>query len=174
MKPLLLSTFAGLLVGCASTDTTTVTGPSGSTVTTVEDQPQTATAGEGSLMPGAYGTRNLPTGQFTGRERTNDQIGQRPTLPREADARDLARSEESLGVSGTGTHGQSGVVPNRPVTTETLMESAEPVLPPTSRTEQERVAAEGIGSAPGISTDAGSLTNTPATGSLTNSPARPE
>ena len=174
MKSLLLSTFAGLLVGCASTDTTTVTGPSGSTVTTVEDQPQTATAGEGSLMPGAYGTRNLPTGQFTGRERTNDQIGQRPTLPREADARDLARSEESLGVSGTGTLGQSGVVPNRPVTTETLMESAEPVLPPTSRTEQERVAAEGIGSAPGISTDAGSLTNTPATGSLTNSPARPE
>ena len=174
MKPLLLSTFAGLLVGCASTDTTTVTGPSGSTVTTVEDQPQTATAGEGSLMPGAYGTRNLPTGQFTGRERTHDQIGQRPTLPREADARDLARSEESLGVSGTGTLGQSGVVPNRPVTTETLMESAEPVLPPASRTEQERVAAEGIGSAPGISTDAGSLTNTPATGSLTNSPARPE
>jgi hypothetical protein len=143
MKRFIFSALAaGLLVGCASTDSTTVTHRSGSTVTTIEDQPQTAIAGQGSLMPGAYETRNLPTGQFTGRERTNDQIGQRPTLPREADARDLARSEESLGVSGTGTLGQSGVTPDRPVTSETLLESAQ-------------------GSAPGQSSDASAGTNDP-------------
>src|SRR5688500_12927084 len=135
MKPLILSAFAGLLFGCASTDTNTVTRPSGSTITTVEDQPQTATAGEGSLMPGAYDARNLPTGQFTGRERTNDQIGQRPTLPREADARDLARSEEGL-ATGAGTLGQSGISPNRPVSAESIIESS---APPASQAGQRAV-----------------------------------
>lgn len=169
MKAFVFSALAtGLLVGCASTDTTTVTGSSGSAVTTVDEQPQTAIVGEGSLMPGAYDTRSVPTGQFTGRERTNDQIGQRPILPREADARDLARSEESLGASGTGTLGQSGIAPNRVVTSGTLMESADPVPPPAhaavtppgSDTERERITAEGIGSAPGASSGAASLTNT--------------
>ena len=181
MKPFIISALAtGLLVGCASTDTTTVTHRSGSTVTSVDDQPQTAVAGEGSLMPGAYDTRSVPTGQFTGRERTNDQIGQRPTLPREADARDLARSEESLGVSGTGTLGQSGVVPDRAVTSETLMETAEPVpqpahaavVPPGS--ERERITAESIGSAPGVSSGAASVTNTPANTVTNSAPQSPE
>jgi hypothetical protein len=188
MKPFILSALAtGLLVGCASTDTTTVTHRSGSTVTSIDDQPQTAVAGEGSLMPGAYDTRSVPTGQFTGRERTNDQIGQRPTLPREADAGDLARSEDSLGVSGSGTLGQSGVVPNRAVTSETLMETDETVpppahvavAPPASVTERERTPAEGVGAAPGISSGAASITNAPSStgtntapvGILTNTPA---
>lgn len=121
-------------------------------------------------MPGAYGNRPMQTGQFTGRERTNDQIGQRPDLPREADPRELARSEEGLG-TGAGALGQSGVVPGRPVTTETLMETAAPpvaapahvaVAPPASRTEQERVAAEGIGAAPGSVGGSASSTNAPA------------
>jgi hypothetical protein len=86
MKSFILSALAaGLMVGCASTDSTTGNRASGTSVTSTDEQPQTAAAGEGSLMPGAYGSRPLPNGQFTGRERTNDQIGQRPTLPREAD-----------------------------------------------------------------------------------------
>jgi hypothetical protein len=170
MKPFILSALAiGLCVGCASPDTTTVTRRSGSTTASIDDQPQTAVAGEGSLMPGAYDTRSVPTGQFTGRERTNDQIGQRPTLPREADARDLARSEDSLGVSGSGTLGQSGVIPNRAVTSETLMESGEAVPPPASVTERERTTTESIGSAPSLSTGSASLTNSSST-ALTNTP----
>ncbi|MGZ8898565.1 MAG: hypothetical protein ACXW3Z_00570 [Limisphaerales bacterium] len=93
MKTFVISAVtAGFLVGCASTDhdlTSSAGGP-----TFVDDQPQTAVAGEGSLMPGAYDSRRMQTGQFTGRERTNDQIGQSPPLPREADARELERSEE--------------------------------------------------------------------------------
>ena len=86
MKRFILTALAtGLMVGCASTDSTTVNRRSGTSVTSIDEQPQAAVAGEGSLMPGAYGSRPLPNGQFTGRERTNDQIGQRPTLPREAD-----------------------------------------------------------------------------------------
>lgn len=97
MKTFFVSAIAaGLLVGCATTDSESVSSASGSHGTLVDDQPQTAIAGEGSLMPGAYSTREMPTGQFTGRERTNDQVGQRPTLPREADARELARSEEGM------------------------------------------------------------------------------
>ena len=177
MKPFIFSALAtGLLVGCTSTDSTTVTRRSGSSVTSADDQPQAAIAGEGSLMPGAYDTRSVPTGQFTGRERTNDQIGQRPTLPREADARDLARSEESLGVSGTGTLGQSGIVPDRAVTSETLMETAEPVPPPAHAavvppgSERERITGESIGSAPGVSSDTASATNAP----TNTAPASPE
>lgn len=181
MKAFIVSAVAGgLLVGCASTDTTTVTRSSDRTVTTLDEQPQTAIAGEGSLMPGAYDTRSVPTGQFTGRERTNDQIGQRPTLPREADARDLARSEESLGVSGTGTLGQSGIAPERAVTSETLMENAEPVPPPAHAavtapgSERERITAESIGSAPSISSGAASVTNTPPSTVTNRAPASPE
>jgi hypothetical protein len=181
MKPFIFSALAtGFLAGCASTDSTTVTRRSGSSVTSVDDQPQTAIVGEGSLMPGAYDTRSVPTGQFTGRERTNDQIGQRPTLPREADARDLARSEESLGVSGTGTLGQSGIVPDQPVTSETLMETAEPVPPPAHAavvppgSDRERIAAESIGSAPGVSSGAASTTNTAANTVTNSAPVSPE
>ena len=129
---------AGLIAGCTTTETGTVSQTDeGTRVYGLSDQPQSAIAGEGSLMPGAYGSRPLPNGQFTGRERTNDQVGQRPTLPQEADARELARSKEGTGM-GTGTLGQSGIIPDRPVSTETLMEtSAQPVgsgAPPSGTT----------------------------------------
>src|SRR5688572_32337050 len=124
MKTWIISSLASaMLLGCATNDTGTASRnePGGSYG--VDDQPQTAASGEGSLMPGAFGSRSLPTGQFTGRERTNDQIGQRPTLPREADARELARNNETG--KGAGTLGQSGIVPGEPVTGRTLLEEPE-------------------------------------------------
>jgi hypothetical protein len=94
MKALIILSLGGLLLaGCATNETARVSR-SDSRLDGLDDQPQTSVAGEGSLMPGAYESRTMETGQFTGRERTNDQIGQRPTLPREADARELERSEE--------------------------------------------------------------------------------
>ena len=163
MKTLIISSLAGaLLVGCATTETGTVSREDGATVYGLDEQPQTAIAGEGSLMPGAYGSRPLPTGQFTGRERTNDQVGQRPILPREADARGLARSEEGL-ATGAGTLGQSGIVPNEPVSTETLMETSAPPITQTTqtdesaaRTRQRQLPAQGIGSPPPIERGASS------------------
>ena len=172
---------AVFLMGCASTDNDLVSSSTGPTV--VDDQPQTAIAGEGSLMPGAYSTRQLPTGQFTGRERTNDQIGQRPTLPREADARELARSEEGL-ADGAGTLGQSGIVPDRKVSAETLMETtASPirvpahaaVTPPGAGSEADQIADEAVGSSAGAVTGSAASTNAPARGAVsTNSLPRPE
>src|SRR5687768_1748084 len=136
MKTWIISSLASaMLLGCATNDTGTASrnDPGGSNG--VDDQPQTAASGEGSLMPGAFGSRSLPTGQFTGRERTNDQIGQRPTLPREADARELARNEEGL-ATGAGTLGQSGISPNRPVSAESIIESS---APPASQDGQRAV-----------------------------------
>lgn len=159
-----------MIAGCASTEVTT-SNPTEhqSPVETINDQPQTSVAGGGTLMPGAYGSRRLQTGQFTGRERTNDQVGQRPTLPREADARELARSEDTGGELGTGagTLGQSGIVPDRTVSTETLMETtAVPatvpahvaVTPPGEEIGQE-VETEAIGAPPGGISGEGSVTN---------------
>src|SRR5687768_12981097 len=144
MKTWIISSLASaMLLGCATNDTGTASrnDPGGSNG--VDDQPQTAASGEGSLMPGAFGSRSLPTGQFTGRERTNDQIGQRPTLPREADARELARGEEGLG-TGAGTLGQSGVVPNQPVSTDTLLEPSATDEPAAS-SRQTQLSTQGIG-----------------------------
>ena len=180
MKTFVISAVAaGFLVGCASTDNDLASSATGPTF--VDDQPQTAVAGEGSLMPGAYDSRRMQTGQFTGRERTNDQVGQRPTLPREADARELARSEEGL-ADGAGTLGQSGIVPDRGVSAETLMETSEvpieapahvAVKPPGSVTEQ--IQAEGVGAPAGSVTGAGASTNAPAGSNPTSdSVPRPE
>ena len=182
MKTFVISAVtAGFLMGCASTDNDLVSGSTGPTV--VDDQPQTAIAGEGSLMPGAYSTRQMPTGQFTGRERTNDQIGQRPTLPREADPRELARSEEGL-ADGAGTLGQSGIMPDRKVSAETLMETSGvpieapahvAVTPPGAGTEVDQIAAEAVGSSAGAATGSATSTNTPAKGVVsTNSLPQPE
>jgi hypothetical protein len=134
---LTISLAASLLSGCASNDV--VNANSDRAPRIISDQPQTAIAGEGSLMPGAFGSRSLQTGQFTGRERTNDQVGQRPTLPTEADPRALARSGETL-ADGAGTLGQSFIRPEDPVSPDTLMEENVPpavpahaaVTPPTS------------------------------------------
>lgn len=173
MKTFVISAVAaGCLLGCASTDNDLVSS-TGRTV--VGDQPQTAVAGDGSLMSGAYDSRRMQTGQFTGHERTNDQVGQRPTLPREADARDLARSEDGL-ADGAGALGRRETVPDRGVSTETLMETSEEpieapahvaVTPPRSATEQKQVADEATGSPPGAAT--GTEASTP-----TNSISRPE
>jgi len=119
---------ASLLVGCVTTETGTVSSTrNGTRAYGLDDQPQSSVAGTGSLMPGAYDNRQMQTGQFTGRERTNDMIGQSPTLPREADARELARSEQSN--RGAGTLGQSGVVPDQDVSNEVIIESSTPALP---------------------------------------------
>ena len=151
MKALLILPLgAALLTGCATTETGSVSRTSdGTAVYGLSEQPQTAIAGDGTLMPGAYGSRHLQTGQFTGRERTNDQIGQRPVLPGEADARQLARDGE-IG-TGAGALGQSGIVPGQPVTSDTLLRTEEVppgttghavVIPPSSEIpieEQESV-----------------------------------
>jgi hypothetical protein len=155
MKALVILSLGGaLLAGCATTETGDVTRTSdGTPVYGLNDQPQTAVAGEGTLMPGAYGSRHMQSGQFTGRERTNDQIGQRPTLPREADARQLAR-DGGVG-TGAGALGQSGIVPGLPVTSETLLETEEAppatpghavVVPPGSETPIEQ--EESVGNSP--------------------------
>ena len=163
MKTWIISSLAGaLLVGCATNDTGTAGGNDGNGSYGVDDQPQTATAGQGSLMPGAYGSRTLPTGQFTGQERTITQIGQGPTLPREADARELARNEDGL-ATGTGTLGQSGISPNRPVSTESLMESSTPPVSgaeqPAASSRQGEIAAQGVGAPPLTSQGGSSSTN---------------
>ena len=152
MKTWLISSLAGaLLVGCATSDTGTTSRNDGTGTSGLDDQPQTATAGQGSLMPGAYGSRSLPTGQFTGQERTMTQIGQGPTLPREADARELARNEDGL-ATGTGTLGQSGINPDRPVSTESLMESSTPqgsgAEQPAASSRRGEIAAQGVGAPP--------------------------
>jgi hypothetical protein len=174
------ATAACLLGGCASNDVSTATHRA----EVLDDQPQTSVAGGGTLMPGAYGSRSLATGQFTGRERTNDQVGQRPTLPREADARELARSDDGLAGLGTGagTLGQSGLLPDEPVSTETLMETtAVPVgvpahvavTPPASTEGAEVLPAEAVGAAPGNVRGTNSSRNLPVTNSVPNLPAQP-
>jgi hypothetical protein len=102
-----------LLAGCAATDNDTFSSSRDATrVLPVDDQPQTAVAGEGSLMPGAYEPRQLPTGQFTGQERTPAVIGQNPVVPRETDVRQMDRSGpiDAAG-RGAGTLGQAGIAP---------------------------------------------------------------
>lgn len=175
MKAFLSSLAAALLAaGCASTDEYS-TASSPRVGETISDQPQSSVAGEGSLMTGAYDTRRMQTGQFTGRERTNDQVGQRPTLPGGADPRELARSEDSTGTTGAGTLGQSGILPDEPVSPETLMETttgnvAAPahvaVTPPGTDAAQERTEAGAIGAAPGIESERVSSTNAPAPPSI--------
>lgn len=160
---------AGVLAGCATNETGKVTQTrAGTSVYGLDDQPQTVVTGTGSLMPGAYGSRPMPTGQFTGRERTNDLIGQRPTLPREADPRELSRSgEPAIFGSGAGTLGQSGILPDRPVSTDTLMETtAQPVGTgedqfagqPEGRVD-ENVIPEQVGGAGAAETGTASSTN---------------
>jgi hypothetical protein len=161
---------ACLFAGCASTDNSTASSSAATVGEVVSDQPQTSVAGEGSLMPGAYGSRRLQTGQFTGRERTSDQVGQNPVLPREADPRELSRSDESLG-TGAGSLGQSGIVPDHHISTQTLMETTatDPgapahlaVTPPGSQTNNLPIEPiEGVGSAPAPESGTAASTNSP-------------
>jgi len=160
MKRLLISALTGLfLAGCASTENGTVqNSSSGTPLYGLDDQPQSSTSGEGSLMPGAYDPRHLSTGQFTGQERTSDVIGQNPTLPREADARQMDRSAgRSLG-TGTGSLGQAGVEPvrNTPGSIDsTLNPGGSPSASDIYRT------GEASGRAPGVETSQAAQTNNP-------------
>lgn len=155
---------ACFIAGCASTETGTVSYDSGGRkVYGLNDQPQTSVAGTGSLMPGAYNNRSMQTGQFTGQERTPNLIGQRPALPREADPRELARSPDATAGMGTGAGslGQSGVLPDREVSTDTIMETTPPA----------------VGGAPTSVSGVGSSTNAPSNPSDATTviqPARPE
>src|SRR4051794_2923974 len=91
MKIALISSAAGaLLLGCASTETGTVSHKAnGPPVYGLNNQPETSVSGQGSLMRGLYDSRQMQTGQFTGQERTLNVIGQSPTLPRQADPREM-------------------------------------------------------------------------------------
>jgi hypothetical protein len=111
MKKVFIFAVAGLtLAGCATGENGKVsTKADGTRVYGLDDQPQSGAAGTGTLMHGAYDSRQLPAGQFTGQERTQDVIGQRPTLPREADAREMDHSAAPF--IGAGTLGQSGIQP---------------------------------------------------------------
>ena len=88
MTKMILCAAAVLAAGCA-TENHRVSSENGVPHYGLDDQPQKVAAGEGPSMRGTTDPRTIPTGQFTGRERTLDQIGQYPTLPREADARAL-------------------------------------------------------------------------------------
>jgi hypothetical protein len=77
-----------LMAGCA-TENHRVENVHGVPHYGLDDQPQKSVTAEGGLMRGLQETSHIPTGQFTGRERTLDQIGQYPTPPAEADPREL-------------------------------------------------------------------------------------
>ncbi|MGN6386096.1 MAG: hypothetical protein ACTHMT_07635 [Verrucomicrobiota bacterium] len=81
---LAFSATALLLAGCAAPEPGTVYyRKDGVKVYGLDEQPQSAITGQGSLMVGANQTHTMPTGQFTGKERTKDKIGQTPITPRE-------------------------------------------------------------------------------------------
>src|SRR3954466_8428558 len=107
MKAILtLSASAVLLAGCASSENGRVSyHKDGTKVYGLDDQPQSAIAGEGTLMPGAYDSRDMPTGQFPAKETTQDFVGQNPVTPREADPREFSREPRQVG---------SGIVPPGP------------------------------------------------------------
>lgn len=77
-----------LLAGCA-TENHRVENINGAPHYGLDDQPQKSVTAEGALMRGVQETSHVPTGQFTGRERTPGQVGQYPTPPAEADPRAL-------------------------------------------------------------------------------------
>jgi hypothetical protein len=160
MKRTLICAAAGLLfAGCASTEDGTVRNTAEGTHYGLIDQPQTSVAGEGTLMPGAYDPRHLPNGQFTGQERTQSLVGQAPTLPREADARQMERTPGNTLGTGAGALGQAGIPPSNAIDT-----TLNPALSP-SASEIYRAGetgpATGVGTAPGPETGSNVQTNNP-------------
>ena len=188
-----------ILAGCASTETGSVyKARDGTTVYGLDEQPEATVTGSGALMPGAYASHNMMTGQFTGQERTQDLVGQRPETPREADSRVLQRSPAPAMGTGAGTLGQSGIVPNGNITGSALVD-----LPPDLATvaarnngEVESVpnspamassqntnnvgtpsnrtltgAAAAVGAAPGAETASSASTSNNPSGAVLKSPA---
>jgi hypothetical protein len=90
MKNAIIAVALALLATGCATENHRIENRGGVTHDGLEEQPQKAVTGEGGLMRGANETRQMPTGQFTGRERTVGQVGQYPTTPREADPRELS------------------------------------------------------------------------------------
>jgi hypothetical protein len=123
----LVTLSALLLAGCASTENGRVSYDNdGTKVYGLDDRPQSSVAGEGTLMPGAYDSHTMPTGQFTGKERTQDFVGTYPVPPREADPREMSREPRQVGTGivppiGAGSLGQSGITPGLSVSSSTLM-----------------------------------------------------
>jgi hypothetical protein len=143
-------------MGCASShDTSFLKSENGTFPYPPADRPQTGVAGEGSLMPGAYNSRDVPTGQFTGKERTEDAIGQPPALPRDSDARQVEHSAGPTVGAGAGTLGQAGIVPEPGVVSSVdISQSPRPTVAPSASDIQRSGEAEdlprGVGSAPEI------------------------
>lgn len=97
-------------------------------------QPHANVAGAGTTMRGAYDPRTIPTGNFTGKETTPDQVGQFPTPPRQSEEGARVHDEPEAeppqvgsGIvppragAGAGTLGETGLQPGEPVTAETIM-----------------------------------------------------
>jgi len=176
MKSVFISTaiISAFLAGCASTQTGRVESASdGTRVYGLTTQPQTALVGSEPLMPGADSSHTMVTGQFTGQERSHDVIGQQP-IPPNSDARELARtSKPPIAVTGigAGSLGQTGIIPDRNITSGTLIGSnlnpptANPPTVATAPTLSEPLTSEmakrgAIGAAPGPeSGGANNLTN---------------
>jgi hypothetical protein len=139
MKAILMfSTSALLLAGCASSEKGHVYyNQDGTKVYGLDQQPQSAVVGEGTLMPGAYASHDMQTGQFTGKERSQDFVGANPVTPREADPRDFSRASQPTTAivppAGAGTLGQTGVQPRTSLSTSTLMSGpSNPSLAPSA------------------------------------------
>lgn len=144
MKNILCFAALGMvLTGCATREGGKVyTSSDGTPVYDFRSQPQTSVAGEGTLMPGMYDVRQMPTGQMTGQERSSDIAGPRPILPPRADATETDHS--AAPVIGAGSLGQSGIRPDQnTVTGGALVDHP-----------------AGVGSAPGVVSGSGSNVET--------------
>lgn len=158
MKTILMSAAAGLLLaGCATGESGRVTTTAnGTPVYGLNDQPETTVGGGGPLMHGLSDSRHMPTGQFTGQERTEDVVGQFPTVPREADPRQLDHS--AAPATGAGTLGQSGIQPGRNSVRGTDLINGGPMDTQNAATDIYR--APGVGGAPGTESRSGASIQT--------------
>jgi hypothetical protein len=131
---------AVLLAGCASPESGRVSyNENGTKVYALNDQPQSAVVGQGTLMPHAYESHLAPTGQFTGQDHLS--VGPQPVTPGEADPRDQSRAPQTetdvivpaITPGGAGSLGQIGVQPANRVSNSTSM--TEPgYVPPAATT----------------------------------------
>jgi hypothetical protein len=159
MKKILIGAAAGLLLaGCATGENGKVTTTrNGTPVYGLNDQPETSVSGEGSLMHGVYDARQMPTGQFTGQERTQDFIGQQqPTLPREANPGEMNHSPAPA--IGAGTLGQSGIKPGSSSVRGPDLVNGGPMDVQNAATDIYR--APGVGGAPSNESGSGSNVRT--------------
>lgn len=123
-----LGALAALMAGCASPEPGAVYYRNdGVKVYGLDEQPQSAIADQGSLMVGANETHLMQTGQFTGKERTKDKVGETPITPRETNPLEYDHSPpvETAGVVPPSFRQNSGQLGSgtRPVTrTNTIVQ----------------------------------------------------